>query len=319
MQNGAGATIRTKMEELRLTCDRDLHIQQQSIDAGTISFSESLNSTKTRAQETLQFQAKLGKLKTELRGAEDNLVKALAVKTRKEAKRIEMAGLICATNSRVEELRGIMEHQRARKHEYSALVSQKADALDALEEKLNQNTEHREAIEEATVWYNKVLGLRIECRQGPTLSAGVKFIFTNIDANNPDNEYSFTVHHENGVHTLIDCDPQLNDTKELLIELNKSNGLFKFVRTMREKFLEAVARGLTSQDQDNSTVSMPPLISSISTTSRDESSPQKAEPQPDEYKRNSRNLARGKRDRSAVFSPVSASSLRRSPRFKVKK
>ncbi|MCD7460651.1 hypothetical protein HAX54_044064 [Datura stramonium] len=312
MQNGAGATIRTKMEELRLTCGRDLHIQQQSIDAGTISFSESLDSTKTRAQETLQFQAKLGKLKTELREAEDNLVKALAVKTRKEAKRIEMAGLICATNARVEELRGVMEDQRARKHEYSSLVSQKADALEALEEKLNQITEHREAIKEATVWYNKVLGLRIECRQG------VKFIFTNIDANNPDNEYSFTVHHANSVHTLIDCDPWLNDTKELLIELNKSNGLFKFVRTMREKFLEAVARGLTSQDQDTSTVSMPPLISSIS-TSRDESSPQKQEPQPDEYKRNSRNLAPGKRDRSAVFSPVSALSLRRSPRFKVKK
>lgn len=39
-------------------------------------------------------------------------------------------------------------------------------ALETLEEKLNQNTEHREAIEEATVWYNKVLGLRIECGQG---------------------------------------------------------------------------------------------------------------------------------------------------------
>ncbi|KAJ8563273.1 hypothetical protein K7X08_031725 [Anisodus acutangulus] len=308
-ENGAGATIRTKMEELRLTCDSDLLTQLQSIDAGVIS----LDSTMTRAQETLQFQATVGKLKAELREAEDNLVKALAIKTRKEAKRIEIADLRSATNARVEELRGAAEDQGARKHEYSVLISQQADALKALEEKLNQSSEHRDAIEEATVWYNKVLGLRIECGQG------VKFIFTNIDANNPDNEYSFTVRHENDVHTLIDCDPQLNDAEELLIELNKSNGLFKFVRTMREKFLEAVARGLTSQDQDTSTVSMLPLISCISTSSRDESSPQKVEPQPDEYKRNSRKLARGKRDRSDVLSPVSASSFRRSPRFKVKK
>ncbi|XP_015077770.1 kinetochore protein SPC25 homolog [Solanum pennellii] len=314
MQNGAAAaTLRAKMEQLRLKCNRDLQIQQQSIDAGAISFWKSLDSTKTQAQQTLQFQEKLGKLKTELREAEDNLVKALAVKTRKEAKRIKIAELISTTNARVEELRGVMEDKRVRKHEYSALISQQDDALEALEEKLNQNTGHREAIEEATGWYNKVLGLRIEC------GLGVKFIFTNINANNPDDEYSFTVRRENDAHTLIDCDPQLSDAKELIIELNKSNGMFKFVRTMREKFLEAVARGLTSQDQDTSLVSMPTVMSSISIISRDESSPQKAEPQSDEYKRASRKLALGKRDRSAILSPVSASSLRRSPRFKVKK
>ncbi|KAG5602417.1 hypothetical protein H5410_033787 [Solanum commersonii] len=314
MQNGAAATLRAKMEQLRLKCNRDLQIQQQSIDAGAISFRKSLDSTKIQAQQTLQFQEKLGKLKTEVREAEDNLVKAFAVKTRKEAKKIEIAELISSTNARVEELRGVVEDKRARKHEYSTLISQQDDALEALEEKLNQNTGHREAIEEATVWYNKVLGLRIECGQG------VKFIFTNINANNPDDEYSFTIRRENDAHTLIDCDPQLNDAKELIIELNKSNGMFKFVRTMREKFLEAVARGLTSQDQDTSMVSMPAVMSSISISSRDESSPQKAEPQSDKYKKGaSRKLALGKRDRSAILSPVSASSLRRSPRFKVKK
>ncbi|CAN4099295.1 unnamed protein product [Withania somnifera] len=309
MQNGTAASIRTKMEQLRLTCATDLVIQQQSIDAGVISFRQSLDSTNTQAQQTLQFQEKLGKLKTELRETEDNLVKALAVKTRKEAKRIEIAELLSTTNARVQELRRVVEDKRASKHEYSALISQQDDALEALEEKLNQNTEHREAVEEATVWYNKVLGLRIECAQG------VKFIFTNIDANNPDDRYSFSVRCENDVHTLIDCDPQLNDAKELLIELNKSNGLFKFVRTMREKFVEAVARGLTSKHQDTSTVSMPPLMLSIS-ISRVESSPQKAETQSDEHKKTSRKPARGKRDRSAILSPVSASSHRRSPRLR---
>lgn len=75
--------------------------------------------------------------------------------------------------------------------------------------------------------------------------------------------------------------------------------------------------GLTSQDQDATTIPMPAPISFISTDISDETSPQKEEPQPDEYKRNSMKLARGKRDRSSVLSPVSASSNHRSPRFKV--
>ena len=44
--------------------------------------------------------------------------------------------------------------------------------------------------------------------------------------------------------SVLDCDPHLDDTKELIHELNRTNGLFKFVRTMREKFQEAVAHGI---------------------------------------------------------------------------
>lgn len=42
---------------------------------------------------------------------------------------------------------------------------------------------------------------------------------------------------------MLKCDPHLSGTKELVDELNKSNGLFKFVRTMREKFQQAAAQG----------------------------------------------------------------------------
>lgn len=54
-QRGVGETIGTKMEQLRLTYERDLHIQQHTIDAATISFRQSLDSTKTLAHQTLQF------------------------------------------------------------------------------------------------------------------------------------------------------------------------------------------------------------------------------------------------------------------------
>lgn len=46
------------------------------------------------------------------------------------------------------------------------------------------------------------------------------------------------------VISVLDCDPHLDDIKELIHELNKTNGLFKFVRIMRQKFQEAAAQGI---------------------------------------------------------------------------
>lgn len=43
--------------------------------------------------------------------------------------------------------------------------------------------------------------------------------------------------------SVLSCEPSLNDIKELIHELNKTNGLFKFVRVMRKKFQEAAAQG----------------------------------------------------------------------------
>ncbi|XP_070027295.1 kinetochore protein SPC25 homolog [Nicotiana sylvestris] len=109
----------------------------------------------------------------------------------------------------------------------------------------------------------------------------------------------------------------------MLRELNKSNGLFKFVRIMREKFQAAVAHGtlpdIASRDQDTSIISMSAPVSSISTDSRSEFSSQLQEHQSEEHNKNSRKLDRAKGGRPVVLSPGSASSLRRSPRFKVKR
>lgn len=45
------------------------------------------------------------------------------------------------------------------------------------------------------------------------------------------------------VFPVLDCDPHLNDIKELIYELNRTNGLFIFVRIMRQKFQEAALQG----------------------------------------------------------------------------
>ncbi|GMP33812.1 hypothetical protein CsSME_00006969 [Camellia sinensis var. sinensis] len=317
MQSGTEVSVGTKMEELRLVCDREITIQQHRIDAAISFFRKSLQSTKAKAQETVQIQAKLGKLKAELREAEDHLVKALAAKTRKEAKRMAMTESISATRARIEELKRIVEDQNARKDEYTEIISQQFEALSACEEKCEQNNEDAGEIEEAISWYNRVLGFRIECGHG------IKFIFTNINLKNSNEEYSFSIRHENDFYTLLECDPDLNDTKELIHELNRSNGLFKFVRTMREKFQEAAAHGnfpqVTSCDQEYSTISVSAPVSSVSTDSRSESLSKQKQLQPEETNRQYKKVNRGRGVKPAILSLGSASSLCRSPRFKAKK
>lgn len=88
-------------------------------------------------------------------------------------------------------------------------------ALTSCKEKSDKNRECKEQIEEAISWYNRVLGFRIESGHGilllrlaqtpiyhfrlwPIISLlGIKFIFTNISPENPNEEYSFVVRHEN--------------------------------------------------------------------------------------------------------------------------
>ncbi|KAL0441025.1 UNVERIFIED_CONTAM: hypothetical protein Sradi_0041400 [Sesamum radiatum] len=188
---------------------------------------------------------------------------------------------VSVIKARVEELKGIVEDQRGRKNEYAAIISQQSEALTACKDKCNQNREHREQIEEAISWYNKVLGFRIECGH------------------------------------VLNCDPHLSDTKELVYELNKTNGLFKFVRTMREKFQETVARGIAlhgaSLDQDSSIVSVSAPVASVSSDHRYESPLKEKGLQFSESNSKSRKVGKG----HIVHSPGSASSLRRSSRLKV--
>lgn len=50
-----------------------------------------------------------------------------AAKTRKEAKRMATMDSISATKTRLEELKDIVEDQRARKDEYAAIVARQTD------------------------------------------------------------------------------------------------------------------------------------------------------------------------------------------------
>ncbi|KVH98923.1 Chromosome segregation protein Spc25 [Cynara cardunculus var. scolymus] len=183
--------VRGKMAELRLVSDKEIEIQQQRMESAAISFRKSLQSIKSSAQETVSNQEKIGKLKAQLRAAEDDLVKALSVKTRKEAKKMAIADSISATKARIEEHKKIVADQRARKDEYAEIISHQCEVLEECEKKHNQDAELREEIGEAISWYNRVLGFRIE------RGRGIKFIFTNINPRNSKEEYYFTIRLEN--------------------------------------------------------------------------------------------------------------------------
>ncbi|XP_065875091.1 kinetochore protein SPC25 homolog isoform X2 [Euphorbia lathyris] len=286
------------MESLRLISE-EVPLQLQKMDSFMASFDQSLDSIKGRVQETLQNQGTLVKLKSTLREAEDEFVKVLAVKTRKEAKQIAIGDSMSATGVRIGELEKAVQAQKARRDEYAAIMSQQSL------EKGGQDVKDNGEIQEAMLWYNKVLGFRVEGGRG------VKFTFNYINKEKPYEEYTFTVRHENETYTLLGCDPHLNDTKELMNELNRTNGLFKFVRLMREKFQEAASLGILPRStslQETATISASAPGFSVSISGSEclgKENEYSSETQPKKV-----NLRKG--DKQGIPSPR---SVRRSPRL----
>ncbi|KAK3406648.1 hypothetical protein EUGRSUZ_K02817 [Eucalyptus grandis] len=333
-----GESVRAKMESLRLACAAEIAGEQREIDALASSFLESLQSAKAKARETVQNQGRLSKLKSSLQEAEDELVKALAVKTRTEAKRMAIMDSICAVKSRQENLRRSLQDQKARRDKCAAIVSQELIALTACEEKNEQRIGQKVDIQEAISWYNKVLGFQIEGGNGKckhvggtiiylscviglltsVVIVGVKFMFNNIDIKNPHNVYFFTIRHANDTYTLLECDPPLDGTKELIHELNKSNDLYKFVRIMRRKFQEFATQGTspskTTVHQEYSINSLSAPVTSVSTEISESPARKKYyEIEYGEVERDIKKVNRGTSTRIATSSG-SASSVRRSSR-----
>ncbi|PIA29236.1 hypothetical protein AQUCO_06100028v1 [Aquilegia coerulea] len=289
-------SIQKKMEELRMKCERELPIQQQRANNAALAFRNSLESIKLTAQQTIQDQVKYGQLQAQLRELEGDLVKALAVKNSKEAKRIMVSESISIAKAKTEALKKSLHDLNTRKDEYAAIMSQQLLGLATIKEKANQGMKEKEEIQELISWYNSVLGLRIEPGRG------VKFIFKNINVKDPDEEYSFTVLFAHNTYNLMNCDPHLDGTKEMIQELNQTNGFFEFVRTMRERFKAAASNGFRPQ----STTTQPDLYT-VSVSAPAEEVDRTPTP------------AKGNRDRKGKFSgsPKSTPPIRRSSRMKV--
>ncbi|KAL9294258.1 Kinetochore protein SPC25 [Arabidopsis thaliana] len=306
-----GDTTKETMASLGLICEKDIHEQRLKIDSFIASpFRRSMNSLVERAQATAQSQVELMNLKSDLREAEDELVKVLAVKTRKEARQMGIRDSISATQSRIEVLRRTLQLQKSKKDDSVRIISQQLQALSTSKDNAGKVTEDKADIHEAISWYNQALGFRVEAGHG------VKFTFTNIDAKRPTREFSFTVHYGNDIYTLLDCDLQLDNINEMVQKLNKTNDLFRFVRLMREQFLKSTLSELPTHSgqlqQETSVISASAPDISFSTDTN-MSTP--------ENKRSKVQVNRRQKraSESPLIAPVSTSATRRSSRLKGKK
>ncbi|KAK7291615.1 hypothetical protein RIF29_06907 [Crotalaria pallida] len=156
-------------------------------------------------------------------------------------------------------------------------------------------------------------------------------VVMNINSNNPNEEYFFTIRLENNKYTLLSCEPSLEGTQELIHELNKTYRIVEFVRVMRKKFEEAVAQAVLSRPKDvdlaayvwigheeSAFISAFATVLSMSSAKSDSPTKEKEhQVEPTDIDTNTKNQNVQKRGRSALLSPVSASSVHQSPRLKV--
>ncbi|GAB2269803.1 hypothetical protein Dimus_004721 [Dionaea muscipula] len=300
-------SVLTRMRELRLGCEREIAMQKEKADSVLGSFRRSLQSIKETAQETAEEQEKLGKLKTQPRELEGELAKAIAEKTRREARKITISDSITRTHIEVEQLKQTLQELKVQESEYSTFVSRELDALASSEERIKKEIGRMDEMEG---WYNRVLGLKIEGGRNR-----VKFTFTNIKKECPSEEFFFTICYANEMYTLLDCNPHLNDTEHLSHELNKPDGLSRFVRIVRERFLKAAELGsspkCTPLPQISTTVPFSAPVSSVATDKRSET----AIP-PREFLKNS-NAGRRVVTKLPIASPTSGLPVRRSARLKI--
>ncbi|ESQ45779.1 hypothetical protein EUTSA_v10010553mg [Eutrema salsugineum] len=243
---GGGDTAKkTTMASLGLMCDKDMNEQRLKMDSFIASpFQRSMDSVLERAKATAQSQVELANMKARLRDAEDELVKVLAEKTRKEARQVGLRDSISATQSRIEVLRRTLQLQKSKREEHAKLHAANRLSLSVSKDNTGKVTEEKGDIQETISWYNQALGFHVEAGHG------VKFTFTNIDAKRHTREFSFTVHYGNDIYTLLDCNPQLDGIEERVQELNKTNDLFGFVRLMRDKFLKATFSELPTNSEN---------------------------------------------------------------------
>ncbi|XP_010515135.1 PREDICTED: kinetochore protein spc25-like isoform X1 [Camelina sativa] len=302
--------MRKTMASLGLMCEKDLDEQRNKIDSFIASpFQRSMDSLLERAQATAQSQAELASMKADLRQAEDEHVKVLAVKTRKEARQMGIRDSISASQSRIEVLRRTLQLQKSKKEECARMISQKMQALSTSKD----NSEDKTDISGAISWYNQALGFHVEAGHG------VKFTFTNIDAKRPTREFSFTVHYGNEIYTreyILDCDLQLDEIKGMVQELNKTNDFFRFVRLMRETFQKSTLSEVPTHSehlqQETSVISASAPAISFSTDTNI-STPENRRSKVQVNRRQKR------ASDSPLLSPVSTSATRRSSRLKGKK
>uniref|UniRef100_A0A0E0KXN2 Kinetochore protein SPC25 n=1 Tax=Oryza punctata TaxID=4537 RepID=A0A0E0KXN2_ORYPU len=202
---------------------REMAVERERQASTSANYRAALLSSLSIAQE-------LSGLKLQLRNLEDGLAEALSVKGSKESKYQPAKETISSTAAINEKLEGMATDQRDKRDHHAAVISNHLEAIEALEAKFIEDETRMKKIEEAVIWYSKFLGFQVIGGEG------VKFIFNKIDLQSPDKEYSVTLKLAKDGYNLLQCDPSIKDSGELMKDLNLTNDLFKFVRIVRQRF-----------------------------------------------------------------------------------
>ena len=102
-----------------------------------------------------------------------------------------------------------------------------------MEKHISENDRTNSDLTQGVIAFKTRLGLDFE-RIGQDQ---LKLNLTRIDPSDPERVFAFAVHIDpNDKYHVILCDPPLNNTDELVDELNTSNDFSLFVRRMRRSF-----------------------------------------------------------------------------------
>ncbi|XP_052726389.1 kinetochore protein SPC25 homolog isoform X3 [Vigna angularis] len=267
------------MESTISICDAEISLQTQKINAFTASFSESLHSLLHTVQETARCQVQLDEAKAKLRDTEDDFVKALAVKTRREAKRMALVDAIASTKARVEELDASFREQRTKKQAYAAIISQQSLGVKFTFKNINMNNPHEEYF--FTILHGKDTYSLLSCE--PSLGKTKELI------------------HE------------LNNTNDLFKFVRVMRK--KFQEAVAQGSLVETA-GEHEESAFNSTSAPVLSMSSVRSDFPGKENEHQVEPTEGNTKVGKKHVNRRLK---AVLSPGSASSVRQSPRLKARK
>lgn len=217
----------------------ELDAVQRKIDLWKTCVFHSLQRSNSTAGHIIDCRGKARELTDRLRTLQDTYLQTKIVKESKHEQWLSNVESLSSTKRRTKDLKKMMQVLSERRHEREEIISEQLRALAKLKETSRNDLRLRRGQQAAVAWYNTVLGFRIE------VGHGIKFIFVNIELACPDHEFSFTIHHSRGndCYTLLECDPCLESSRELLDELIQTNDLFKFVRAMREMFQTLSLKG----------------------------------------------------------------------------
>ncbi|CAM6011869.1 unnamed protein product [Sphagnum balticum] len=133
-------------------------------------------------------------------------------------------------------------------HKHNSLLLQKKENREKListlmadvTSKMSNKKQKVAALHEATTWYKQLLSMHCE------YSDAVKFIFTNLEPQDPDRVFSFSVRHDKATNlwAIVECNPRVEASANLVEALNQSNEFSWFVRSMHREFEGMAMRSL---------------------------------------------------------------------------